>query len=173
MTPCTAKDLEVLVHISRTTFIDAFEALNNPDDFETYLEKAFHPDTLGRELANPHTAFYFVYDHHTLVGYCKVNEGDAQSDIREEEGLELERIYVVKAFQGKQIGYWILEQVRELAKSRRKAYLWLGVWEENRPAIAFYERHGFVKFGAHPYYIGKDKQTDWLMKLDLATLNPS
>jgi ribosomal protein S18 acetylase RimI-like enzyme len=47
-----------------------------------------------------------------------------------------------------------------------KRYLWLGVWEHNRGAIRFYERHGFVKFGEHPYYVGNDCQTDWMMRLD-------
>ncbi len=168
---CTPADLDQLVRISRTTFIDAFREHNNPDDFERYLATAFHPDQLDSELRNSNTAFYFVMAGDTLAGYFKVNAGAAQTDIKEENGLELERIYVIARFQGKQIGQRMLEKVKEIARKLEKDYLWLGVWEKNTGAIRFYENLGFSRFGTHPYFIGSDKQTDWLMKLELGTLD--
>jgi ribosomal protein S18 acetylase RimI-like enzyme len=81
--------------------------------------------------------------------------------------MELERIYVVPEYQGKGIGADILKQILIHAKEWNKKYLWLGVWEHNPKAISFYQRHGFQKFGEHPYFIGNDKQTDWLLRLDL------
>ena len=102
-----------------------------------------------------------------MVGYLKINFGTAQSDIEDDSALELERIYVSKEFQGRQIGSQTLTKVLELAKNQNKQYVWLGVWEQNQGAIRFYERYGFIKFGEHPYYIGSDKQTDWLMRYDL------
>jgi ribosomal protein S18 acetylase RimI-like enzyme len=51
-----------------------------------------------------------------------------------------------------------------------KDFVWLGVWEHNTAAIKFYQRHGFTKFGEHPYYVGNDKQMDWLMRIDLGNL---
>ena len=77
---------------------------------------------------------------------------------------------MLKAFQGRKIGWWMLEQVGELGSTMGKDYLWLGVWEKNKGAIGLYEKFGYRKFGSHPYYIGKDKQTDWLMRFDLVTL---
>ncbi|WP_373075598.1 GNAT family N-acetyltransferase, partial [Zeaxanthinibacter enoshimensis] len=65
------------------------------------------------------------------------------------------------------IGAEILSRVKKMAIAEDKQYLWLGVWEENRDAIRFYEKQGFVKSGMHPYYIGNDKQMDWVMKADL------
>jgi len=58
--------------------------------------------------------------------------------------------------------------VKQLALKTGKSFLWLGVWEKNIRAISFYKEHGFVKFGKHPYYIGKDKQMDWLMRYELS-----
>jgi ribosomal protein S18 acetylase RimI-like enzyme len=43
------------------------------------------------------------------------------------------------------------------------------VWEHNTAAIAFYQRYGFVKTDTHPFALGSDVQTDWIMQLDLAT----
>ncbi len=164
---CSVSDLDQLVQISKATFIDAFEADNSTDDFKVYIDFAFNKSKLTEELENPFTTFYFVYADNDLVGYFKLNENDAQSDLKGVDSLELERIYVVPEFQGKGIGNSMLQQVKELASKTTKTFLWLGVWEHNKAAIKFYEINDFSKFGKHPYYIGKDKQMDWLMRFDL------
>ncbi len=168
---CSVSDLDQLVQISKATFIDAFEADNSPDDFKVYIDFAFNKSKLTEELENPCTSFYFVYADNDLVGYFKLNENDAQSDLKGVDSLELERIYVVPEFQGKGIGNNMLQQVKKLASQSIKTFLWLGVWERNKAAIKFYETNGFSKFGKHPYYIGKDKQMDWLMRFDLINFN--
>ena len=164
---CKMSDLDTLVKISKDTFAAAFEKDNNPADFQDYVQKAFSPERLKKELENPNSIFYFVFDDETLVGYFKLNMGTAQTDVYDENAMELERIYVVQQYQGKNIGTQMLTEILVLGKKPNKAYLWLGVWEHNPKAIRFYQRHGFQKFGEHPYYIGKDKQTDWLLRLDL------
>lgn len=167
---CTVKDLDALATLSRTTFSEAFREQNNPEDFSQYMEAAFSREKLRAELTHPDSFFYFVYAGPELAGYFKVNRNQAQTDLREADGLELERIYVCRAQQGKQIGSYLLNRVIEIARELGKSYVWLGVWQANTAAIRFYERYGFTKFGSHPYYIGNDRQTDWLMRLELTTL---
>lgn len=163
---CTTSDLDSLVNISRTTFIDAFEKDNDPEDFKAYLDFAFDKNKLLEELKNSDTHFYFVKKDAVLAGYLKLNENDAQTDIKSKESMELERIYVLQDFQGQQIGQWMLDEIKQIAAQKQKAFLWLGVWEKNTKAITFYQKLGFSKFGTHPYLIGKDKQTDWLMRFE-------
>jgi len=162
---CTIQHLNELIEISRITFEDAFEKDNNPIDFSNYMNKAFEMEIIREELLNPNTQFYFSYLDKDLVGYFKLNEGDAQTERFEDKTVELERIYVLQHFQGKQIGRGMLYKAIEIAKAKKASFIWLGVWEKNKEAIKFYERYGFKKFMTHPYYIGNDKQTDWLMKL--------
>lgn len=164
---CDFTDIRRLVDISRTTFIDAFEKSNNPEDFKAYIDFSFERSNLLGELKNPDTTFYFVYKDFDLVGYIKLNENNAQTDIKSVEGIELERLYVLKGFQGQQIGSWMMKEVKKIAAMKKKNYLWLGVWEKNLNAIKLYENHGFSKFGTHPYYIGEDEQTDWLMRAEI------
>ena len=168
---CTQDDLDQLVQISRTTFRAAFEADNDPEDFKTYIDAAFHRDKLADELNDPNTSFYFVYLKNDLVAYSKLNENESQSDLKGGDSMELERIYVLPDFQGKGLGRCILKQVKRITAKMAKAFLWLGVWEHNTKAIKFYEENGFYKFGTHPYYIGKDKQLDWLMRFDFINFN--
>ena len=165
---CTIEDLDILIEMSKSTFIDAFEKENNPSDFKRYIAKAFNREQIRAELQNPNSSFYFMLlDAVGYVGYVKLNRKEAQKEDFDFNATELERIYVLAEFQGNQLGQKGLEMVIDIAKHENSSCVWLGVWEQNMRAISFYERHGFVKFGKHPYLIGEDKQYDWLMKLDL------
>jgi ribosomal protein S18 acetylase RimI-like enzyme len=168
---CTKEDIPLLATISERTFRDAFEDQNNPDDFEQHIKSAFSLNTIRKEVLNEHAAFYFVKDKDEVLGFFKVNNYGAQTDIHDEQSLELERIYILSDYQGRGIGSWIMEQVISMARAAGKSYIWLGVWEANIKAIRFYEKLGFATFGKHPFYIGQDKQMDWLMRLQLPFKN--
>lgn len=120
---CTTSDLVRLISISRMTFTDAFEKDNTPEDFKAYINFAFERNKLLAELKNSDTTFYFVYKDALLVGYIKLNENDAQTDIKSEEGMELERIYVLKDFQGQHIGQWVLKEVKKIAFIKKKNFV--------------------------------------------------
>lgn len=164
---CTPEDLQQLVEIAKTTFVNSFEKHNDPIDFNTYITSAFNDKKIQQELLNENSSFYFAYLDKDLVGYFKLNEKDAQNEHLEEESIELERIYIRKEFQNRGLGKHLLEEIITIAKHKNTTSLWLGVWEHNLDAIRFYERLDFVKFGTHPYYLGNDKQTDWMLKLEL------
>ena len=167
---CKLTDLEQLIELSKSTFKEAFEKDNNPLDFQNYIEKAFARKTLEREMTNKDTQFFFVYDKKNVVAYFKLNIGNAQTDVKLNESMELERIYVLPQYQGAGLGEHILSKVKKMALLQHKTMLWLGVWEKNERAIRFYQRQGFEKFATHPYFIGQDEQTDWLMRFELSTL---
>ncbi len=164
---CTSSDLDLLVEIARKTFIAAFEKDNDPDDFKNYIDNAFDTKQIKKQLVNSDSSFYFTFWEEELVGYFKLNQNESQTDDKSPNSVELERIYVLQRFQGKQIGKHMLNKAIQLASQSNKKYLWLGVWQKNTNAIRFYEKNGFLKFSTHPYYIGKDRQTDWLMRYKL------
>ncbi|MDB2606919.1 GNAT family N-acetyltransferase [Zobellia sp.] len=165
---CKPTDIEVLSKISIQTFSDAFEKDNDPVDFKKYVDSAFSHITLRNQLKNKDSSFYFVYIGLDLAGYFKLNENEAQTDVTSEEAMEVERIYVLQNFQNKGIGMWMLNESKKIAMAKHKKFLWLGVWEENEKAITFYKKHGFLKFGTHPYYVGGDQQTDWMMRFQFS-----
>jgi ribosomal protein S18 acetylase RimI-like enzyme len=169
-TKCSLTDLQQLRQISEQTFVTAFEKDNNPNDFKNYIEKAFTLEKIKEELLNPNSDFFFAFSNSEIVGYFKLNVGVAQSDIKQDDSIELERIYVFVEYQGLGLGEVFLNQIKNVALKRKKKMLWLGVWEQNIRAIKFYERQGFRKFDTHPYFIGSDEQTDWLMRFYLSIL---
>jgi ribosomal protein S18 acetylase RimI-like enzyme len=81
--------------------------------------------------------------------------------------MEIERIYVKKEWQSRKIGQLLMDKAIELARAHRAPYIWLGVFEANTKAIAFYQRNGFVAFSQHVFMLGTDEQRDIMMKREL------
>ncbi len=164
----TLAEADSLLQLAESTFRAGFEHLNDPVHFEAYMSRAFNPEKIRQELTTDGSEFYFGKLGPDVVGYIKLNWGEAQSDIKTEPGIELERIYVKPEFQGRKIGQYLLDQSIAIAKTRRFPYLWLGVWEKNEGARRFYERNGFRLFSSHTFMLGDDAQTDLLMKVELS-----
>ncbi|RKL68112.1 GNAT family N-acetyltransferase [Salipaludibacillus neizhouensis] len=155
--------LQVLQEIGIETFNDTFKDQNSPENMKAYIEKAFNLKQLEKELSKVSSEFFFVYVNNEVVGYLKVNTNDAQSEEMGEETLEIERIYIKNNFQKHGLGKYLLNKAMEIAMERHKKKIWLGVWEKNENAIAFYKKMGFVQTGTHSFYMGDEEQTDSIM----------
>ncbi|MDX1476815.1 MAG: GNAT family N-acetyltransferase [Saprospiraceae bacterium] len=160
-------DLQQLQIIARSTFAESFAYGNSEDNMSKYLETEFSTDKLRTEIENKHSEFYFAVTDGNIVGYLKINTGPAQTEVQKAPTLEIERIYVLKAYHGKQVGRRLFETALERGRALGVDYLWLGVWEHNPRAIRFYEKNGFVVFDKHVFKLGEEEQTDLMMKLEL------
>ena len=157
----TLQHIHDLQSIGKTTFEETFAAYNTAENMQQYLEKSFHINQLKSEIENTNTDFYFAKYESTILGYLKLNYN------AEKNALEIERIYVLQAYQGKKIGQLLFDKAKEIAKEKNVNYIWLGVWEENLKAINFYKKQGFITFDKHIFQLGNDAQTDILMQLIL------
>ncbi|GGI56151.1 GNAT family N-acetyltransferase [Winogradskyella haliclonae] len=161
------QDINKLAEIGKRTFFETFSSENSEENMTEYLENRFSSKKLRTELADPNAEFYFAELDSKIIGYLKVNSGKSQTEIQDENSLEIERIYVLKKFHGKKIGQILYEKAVELANEKKVEYIWLGVWEKNPRAIRFYKKNGFVEFDKHIFKLGDDEQTDIMMKLKL------
>ncbi len=57
----------------------------------------------------------------------------------------------------------LMQATLEAAVAAGARTLWLGVWEHNPRAIAFYRKFAFVEAGTHDFLLGRDRQTDLIM----------
>lgn len=160
---CTFDDVRDLQTISVETFSETFQEQNSPVHLNAYIERAYNLNQLKHELANPSSQFYFIYLDQELTGYLKVNTDEAQSEGIDDDSLEVERIYVKKEFQKHGLGKTLMNKAMEIAMEQKKKKIWLGVWEDNENAIAFYQKKGFVQTGSHPFFMGDDQQVDLIM----------
>ncbi|WP_079508883.1 GNAT family N-acetyltransferase [Mesobacillus jeotgali] len=165
---CNLDDLHTLQEISYETFNETFKAQNSPENMKVYLDRAFNLQQLENELCTPSSEFFFVYFNNEVAGYLKINTKDAQTEQMGEDTLEVERIYVKNAFKKQGLGKYLLNKAFEIARENNYKKIWLGVWEKNENAIAFYKRMGFIQTGEHSFYMGDEEQTDFIMTKTLA-----
>lgn len=161
------EEIDQLQKIGKRTFIETFASENTEENMNEYLRNGFSLAKLKRELSKKESQFYFAEIRNEIIGYLKINTGQTQTEIKDNDSLEIERIYVLKEFHGKGVGQIIFNKALEIAKLKRVKYIWLGVWEENPRAIRFYEKNGFVSFDKHFFKLGTDIQTDIMMKLEM------
>lgn len=163
----TLNDVVLLQKISKRTFFETFSEENTKENMAKYLEEGFSLERLASELMDTNSAFYLAVIRDNIVGYLKLNFGQSQTELKDSNSLEIERIYVQKEYHGKKVGQLLYEKAIMIAQQANVNYVWLGVWEKNFRAMSFYKKNGFVEFDKHVFRLGNDEQTDIMMKLQL------
>lgn len=157
-------DAAQLQTIGRITFSETFSDVNSNENMMKYLDKSFAVEKLISELNNKNSYFYLAESEGKVIGYLKLNTGEAQTEMKANNALEIERIYVLKEFHGKKVAQELYNQALKKAEEVKADYIWLGVWEKNFRAVRFYTKNGFVQFDSHIFRLGDDEQTDLMMK---------
>ena len=157
-------DAEQVADMSRRTFYDSFAADNSKENMDLFMEKQFPYDKLMTEVGAPGNTFLLAFLGDELAGYAFMCETAAPSALAGSRAIEIGRLYAEKHMIGKGVGHALMENCLKTAGEMNKNFVWLGVWERNHRAIAFYSRWGFEKFGEHIFVLGKDPQIDWWMK---------
>jgi ribosomal protein S18 acetylase RimI-like enzyme len=155
-------DAELLMRLGRETFYDTFTGTCTEEDMAGFLDETFHPQQVQAELTDSDDFFYVAEVDGEALGYLRYKE-DYRSFpyMRRWKALEIKRIYVRKAFHGRDVGRVLLEFAMEQASQGNYEVVWLGVWEYNLRARRFYEKHGFSASGhTHDFPIGSTPQTD-------------
>ena len=160
-----SSEIAELRDVSVRTFFETFSEHNSASDMQKYLDNSLSLKQLSDELTDENSEFHFAIYENEVIGYLKVNHRDSQTELKEEYSLEIERIYVFKEFHGKAVGQLLFERALQIANQKEVGYVWLGVWEKNPRAIAFYKKNGFEEFDKHIFRLGEDDQTDIMMRL--------
>jgi len=163
-------DAALLAALAEQTFRDSFADENAQEDMDAYVQSAFSPARIQIELANPANVFLLASAEDRLIGYAKLRVGTTDPSVRGASPVELHRLYVDQSAIGTGVGAALMEASLNAARAGGHQTLWLGVWEQNPRAIAFYERWGFTRVGNHVFRLGSDDQIDLVMErpVDLA-----
>ncbi len=161
-------DIPALSNLCADTFRETFSHDNTEEELQAFFDEAYNYDILKRELNHDESETYLAYVDDVLAGYLKVNWGGAQTECKLEDAFEVQRIYVLKAYQGYGVGRALFDKAMRIAESGGFAWAWLGVWEKNYKAQHFYKHYGFEKFGEHKFIVTPEKvDIDWLLKKSL------
>jgi ribosomal protein S18 acetylase RimI-like enzyme len=170
-----AGDAVVLSEFAERIFRETFEATNNPDDLAAYLAEAFGADRQRAEIAEASSIVLLAEDiaggagagndavTPLLAGYSHLTAGELPECVHGPAPLELKRFYLDRAWQGTGLAQLLMRATFDAAIASDARTVWLGVWEHNPRAIAFYRKFDFVEVGSHDFMLGRDRQTDIIM----------
>lgn len=170
--PVSCEHKGLLADLSRQTFTDTFACYNKPEDMQLFLDTQFTRDQLMKEPDEPNNYFFIAWEAGEPMGYMRLRfwQTPPYSSLPSEPTVEITRLYATRPAIGKGVGKALMQFAVDFARSERVNQIWLGVWEHNERAIRFYQKWGFERKGEHPFLLGTDIQTDWLMAKELGDL---
>ena len=166
-----ASDAAALAELAARTFRETFAADNRPEDLAIYMARSYGVAQQTRELLDPAVATLLAEVDGTLAGYAQLREGTAPACVSGEAPIELWRLYVAHAWHGRGVAQTLMRAIETEAHRRGGRTLWLGVWERNERAKAFYEKTGFTDVGSHIFMVGTDAQTDRILVRPVPAMN--
>ena len=162
------EDAGLVADLARKTFYESFAAHNTVENMRMYMEEQFTREMQMAEVSAPGRIFILAYSGDELAGYASLRETDERpKGLEDEKAIEIVQIYSEQRMIGRGVGPALMQACVDLALGRGYQWIWLGVWEHNPRAIAFYTKWGFERFGEHVFIVGLDAQTDWWMRKKL------
>lgn len=152
-------------------FREAFGAQNRTADLEMYIREAYGERQQAAELEDQDVTTLMAEVDGRLAGFAQLRTGKAPVCVSGSTPIELWRFYVDGPFHGRGVARALMEAVVGAARARSADTLWLGVWERNPRAQAFYRKCGFEDVGQHGFLVGTDLQTDRVMAQRLPILS--
>ena len=157
-------DADLLAELGRRTFEETFASDNTREDMVAYLDTNFNVAQQTTELADPASKFLLAEVNRVVAGYARLHAGEVPSEIEGVKPIELVRLYVSREWLGRRVGEALMRACLDHARKAGYETIWLGVWERNARAQAFYRKWQFRAVGEHVFKLGSDLQRDILME---------
>jgi len=166
---CAPGDEAALALVGVATFLESYSGIIDGGDIVAHCGRQHSADKYRAWLAEPDTAIWLagVAPGDAPVGYLVLTKPDLPLPTLSAGDAEVKRIYVLGKFQGRQLGRQLMETAVAHAKAAGKSRLLLGVYGENRAALAFYGRLGFTKVGVRQFQVGSRTYDDLILGLNL------
>ena len=158
-----ATDAATLADLAARTFRETFAAGTSPEDMARHLADAYGTPQQQLELADPDVTTLLVEADGHLAGYAQMRSGVTPECVTGDSPVELWRFYIAQPWHGRGMAQELMQRVELESYGRGGRTLWLGVWERNARAIAFYQKVGFTDVGSHVFMVGTDAQTDRIL----------
>jgi diamine N-acetyltransferase len=160
-------DAAALAELAARTFRDAFARFNTAADMEVHCRTSYSAALQAAEIAATDRRTLLVEREGQLAGYAQLRMQATPDCVIATRPREVQRFYVDQRWHGQGAASILIKGVIEQARRDEGDVIWLGVWERNPRAIAFYRKHGFRSVGTQVFQLGSDPQRDLVMARDL------
>lgn len=156
-------DAGALAAFARRTFVETFGAQNTDENMAMHVARTFGTAHQRAEIRDVNMVTLIGEVGATMAGFAQVRRGSAPACVTGPSPVEVLRFYVDSPFHGRGIAPALMRAALDVARELGGRTAWLGVWEHNPRAIAFYAKCGFVDVGSHTFVLGTETQTDRVM----------
>jgi ribosomal protein S18 acetylase RimI-like enzyme len=161
------EDAALLADLGARTFRETFERVTAPQDLERFIEETYGEAKQQAELADASRPAWVLELEGFPLGFLQLRLDHREPCVTGQRPVELQRIYVLRSAQAAGLGAALMQTALDHARSWGADVLWLGVWENNAKALAFYARHGFREAGDHVFRIGQQIDRDLILVKEL------
>jgi ribosomal protein S18 acetylase RimI-like enzyme len=163
----TFVDVGLISVLAGVTFYEAYFQQDESANLAAYILESFDIGVVRSEIADPDSTFFLVFVDGKAAAYARMIDDSRVAGVGTGRVVEVKRIYVVERFWRTGIGTLLLRHCIDDATSRGFDALWLGVWEENERANAFYAKFGFEQVGTVTFPYGDVEGTNRVLELKL------
>ena len=156
-------DAPALATLAESTFRETFGQHNSEDDMRRHCATHFGATIQAAEIRDPAIVTLLAERGGEMAGFAQLHLHQPKDGVAAAHPSELHRIYVAAGHHGTGLARRLLDAALDAAREAGSDYLWLGVWERNPRAVAFYRKAGFEEIGEHVFVLGSDRQRDILM----------
>lgn len=157
-------DAPALSVLAEKTFRDAFADSNTSANMQLHCTANYGHDLQLAEIRDSRRETWLVESDGSLVAYVQLRLDATSPMISGDRPVEIQRFYVQASHHGSGLAHQLMAHVLARAKAAGSAILWLGVWERNPRAVAFYRKWGFEVVGELTFHLGDDPQRDFMMR---------
>jgi GNAT superfamily N-acetyltransferase len=147
-------DVPALTELGVRTFQETYGGLCDPGELANHVATHFTLERLAAEMDDPASLFFLAFLEGRPVGYAKLGDTVTPSCVTGTKPIELSRIYLEQAAIGKGVGAALMKICLDEAYHRGCDTIWLGVWDQNLRARAFYQAWGFQDAGTQEFNFG-------------------
>lgn len=170
--PARSSDAASLAALAERTFRETFAADNSEENINQHCARKFSAEIQGAEISDPDMTTLLAEVAGELAGFAQIRRVQAPACVPGERPAELHRIYVLSKWHGRGIAHELMHASYAAAARVGSDSIWLGVWEHNPRAIAFYRKCGFAVVGDHTFMLGQDRQRDLILAAQVDSLLP-
>ena len=156
----TQADATALAHFAERVFRATFAHAGSAQDMDMHCGASYSPAIQAGEIADPGRTTMVCELEGRLAGFGQLRTGKTPPCVVAEAPVEIQRLYVDATWHGKGIAGELMRALVRDASRRGADVVWLGVWDRNPRAIAFYAKNGFQAAGEHVFMLGNDPQRD-------------
>ena len=156
----TVEDVPVLCRLGAATFRETYRTISDPREVDEYADEHFTAERVEAWFRKPCARTLLAFSDATPVGYAHLRHARVPACVADRKAIELSRLYLLAAAQGSGLGGALIAAAFAQAAELEAKTVWLGAYDRNVKALAFYARRGFVRVGTHEFEFGGQIHAD-------------